>query len=855
MSKATYDSSSSVLQEKSQRKIIRSHDQLKRGQACAQCKKRRIKCDADRPHCSSCVRSYHFLARTCPDEERDGKGVQCDYADAINDTEENKSREPHDASVRTAKRKAPETKTSATDQDREQRETIRELEKQVANLQKALKNESDHSLPSITSDLSTSFTYPVDPILNPNSTSISNFSAWTGVSQTSLQTFPSLDNEPKHHDLTPSFQLDTSRLSTSHDDIMRDSTNAYEGDSLRAKSSLETLPLDAEAGKMGSTVLGMLWPGWPPSLPSPAMLDHLVDTFFTMVPSVPRIIHRQSFLTRLALPPTHSDFPQRALLHAICACAARYSAAVTVRSVQDGIEKLTEDSRNVGGRGCTGQEPEDEWCFSERNAMYAMKFIKYNHVSARGLFEFAQALIILSHWTQANSRWMEGWVMTGTEIRLCVGLGLHQHQPSDTHAVPNIRRSILGPPENDAEREERRATIYYALCYDVTTSASSGWVGSMPYDELTARLPGPSSEFDKESQITENTQTYSSPDIFYNHPVQDSFVMFIKSEILLGRVCKFLRKFRSMEAGDRLLANSLPEFHQIEKDIALFLLAFPHSLRDPVQHMKGHLKSIDADLISAHLVPHIAAIQLHEPFADVTNATCSSAQRLLTESRACLNIVYMIISSSADVSCVVVPITSCNYLFVVARTLLLFYRQALENNDQASALIYHSEVSVLKMTLIAMTTRFSMAYRHLVMVEKLMQHIEEETLGRQVTNNDFTHQSHEPQTFASTAVYSQSSSVLAHHHPDSMMIFDLDKGTTTERLREIGLSSHVAMDLKRDYVGPHSGSNSTSGSGLSAGPSHNDSIGWEGMAGSQPGAKAMVLSLGEIDSVGESIRS
>lgn len=53
--------------------------QLRRNQACLPCRRRRIKCDAAKPHCSSCVRSHYFLKRTQPDEQRDARGVQCFY--------------------------------------------------------------------------------------------------------------------------------------------------------------------------------------------------------------------------------------------------------------------------------------------------------------------------------------------------------------------------------------------------------------------------------------------------------------------------------------------------------------------------------------------------------------------------------------------------------------------------------------------------------------------------------------------------------------------------------------------------------------------------------------------------------
>lgn len=61
------------------RKLTRSGEQLKRNAACLPCRRRRIKCDAGKPHCSSCEKSYNFLRRSQPDDERDDGGIRCWY--------------------------------------------------------------------------------------------------------------------------------------------------------------------------------------------------------------------------------------------------------------------------------------------------------------------------------------------------------------------------------------------------------------------------------------------------------------------------------------------------------------------------------------------------------------------------------------------------------------------------------------------------------------------------------------------------------------------------------------------------------------------------------------------------------
>lgn len=506
--------------QKLPRKVNRSQPQLKRNAACLPCRRRRIKCDATRPHCSSCVRSYHFLARTYPDTGRDARGVQCTYAEDAPDVGHN---EQQSHGLRSQPAQPTKRKLSEEDgEDGDPKGMIKRLEGKVAELQKALEK-SHCTTPSIT-----------DPGLQIPSSNVSDgeargqpaqfensFYLWTGTSQAAVvDTFPpqnphknkhsdpmngfpsALENFVPHHS-AEMYNMGDAGFPPLQQSSMQLKYNAKKCDSHldNFRTSVEVPPIDAEAGKMGNDILDILWPGWPPTLPSPSMLEHLVETFFTMTPSVPRVLHRQSFLARLALPPSHPEFPQRALLHAICAAASRYSAAVSVRSVADGMIKVNDDARQARGKGLD-QDVASETCFSERNAMYAIEFMKYNHINARGLFDILQATIILGHWCQANSRWMEGWVMIGAETRLAICLGLLQNQSQHDRGIPSIKQSVLDRPKDDADREERRATMYYALCYDVTSSASSGWVGTMPTEELTANLPAARVDFDKGVSIS-----------------------------------------------------------------------------------------------------------------------------------------------------------------------------------------------------------------------------------------------------------------------------------------------------------------------------------------------------------------
>ncbi|TFY53256.1 hypothetical protein EVJ58_g9551 [Rhodofomes roseus] len=68
--------------------------------------------------------------------------------------------------------------------------------------------------------------------------------------------------------------------------------------------------------------------GWSKNLPSPELLRHLVDAYFSFNADASRLLHRPTFMADLSLPPTHPRFPSTALLHAICAIGSFYTAAV-----------------------------------------------------------------------------------------------------------------------------------------------------------------------------------------------------------------------------------------------------------------------------------------------------------------------------------------------------------------------------------------------------------------------------------------------------------------------------------------------------------------------------------------------
>jgi len=101
----------------------------------------------------------------------------------------------------------------------------------------------------------------------------------------------------------------------------------------------------------------------------------------------------------------------------------------------------------------------------------------------------------------------------------------------------------------------------------------------------------------------------------------------------------------------------------------------------------------------------VAAILLHEPFADLSNPGCPSAGRVLLEAKSCLGVLYLVMSTTTDMALMLYPIISGGshpailitvWFYHPARTLLLFYHRALEVQDHATAQTLLTEIEVFQ---------------------------------------------------------------------------------------------------------------------------------------------------------------
>ncbi|KAI0051672.1 hypothetical protein FA95DRAFT_1511631 [Auriscalpium vulgare] len=250
---------------------------LRRNQACLSCRKRKLKCDAARPHCGTCSKQWQAQIGVPPPPGY------------VHPTEPQCSYDP------------VEGLPLAPDVD--PLDKIKELEELVAQLQRKVKASATAS-PSSRSVSPSRF--------RPQTGHGRSFSASSPPNPLSASTAYSPGYDGQSSGSLPSIALPQASLDVNAMSI--DRMIHSESPELHSNhSALRSDPLTS-----------LIHSGWNPDLPEPTVLERYVDVFFKCDPCGSRVLHRPAFLASLRLPPKNPGFPHPAVLHAICASASRW---------------------------------------------------------------------------------------------------------------------------------------------------------------------------------------------------------------------------------------------------------------------------------------------------------------------------------------------------------------------------------------------------------------------------------------------------------------------------------------------------------------------------------------------------
>ncbi|KAF8592080.1 hypothetical protein K439DRAFT_1401652 [Ramaria rubella] len=678
---------------------------LKRNQACHQCRRRKLKCDARRP-CATCIRS-HANARAQAGAASVPPEPECTY-DEI-----------------------PEPRPQSQDPPKNRYER---LEGRINELEQMLRQKESY-LPA---------PHPT-PYLSLNSDGMSHaFMSPNGSSNDLTQSFGVTDYRPSPgpsgFSLTPDPGPSNGAMASSTSissigatrSMSRSRNNSHPSPPTAATNSP---PQDADLFR------DLFWPSWPARLPTPELLHHLVEVFFASLPHATRVLHQESFVASLSLPPTTAEFPETSILHAICAVASLFTPVIAPPPLPNlnerpagkilplwtlAIAKCETDE--IFQEKYRRTENRDD-SFGEMQAKYAKEAQDESAMVGEGLFAGLQSVVILSWYYFYHARWVDVWLTTGEALRYCVPLFLNVCEPQ----VPLIRswktRPTIIPPSRTAiEEETRRNTFWLAYALDRFHASGNEFAMTLDDEDITQVMPCLSHEFKNGISIpTGQRQRLTTPRMLTTHPPEqtDSFVLYVKSTVLLSKVKIFNLRYKSkFQAGgppgqgpgpgpqSAVDPRESPAFKGLDSTIASFKMSFPREFRDPIPN-----GVVDPHLYVAHLIPHTATLLLHDPHADF-GLPDRSSEKLSVAAHAILDLVYLICSTSYDITLLDPAVMWCWY--TAAQELVREMQHMRQTAQAAQAAVLRSEIEVIRLALVRLGERLPLGYRQTKVLDDLL---------------------------------------------------------------------------------------------------------------------------------------
>jgi len=324
-------------------------------------------------------------------------------------------------------------------------------------------------------------------------------------------------------------------------------------------------------------------------------------------------------------------------------------------------------------------------------------------------------------------------------IRAAVPLGLNVDTPfsplSDSIRTP----SLIPPPESVLEAEVRRNTFWLLYSMERMGGCSNGWALSLDDLDVSQLLPVKGLYFELGTTWSGSERQHAlGKDILLLHPEDqvDAFTLYIKGSILLSRVKSFNLRFRAKRyLGDTAYTFSptytevwekgndgaldvatdprrTSGFIEIDHIASMFRQSFPLHLRSPIRDGR-----VDSHLYTASLVPHLAIILLHDPYAHVSSPGCVSAFKILEASRHILDLIYAVCSTSFDITLLDFFCSFC--WFMAGRVLGRFWQAAQDSNSAEQILTLCAEVEYIIAALAKLGERIPIANRYKAMLHEV----------------------------------------------------------------------------------------------------------------------------------------
>ncbi|EUC65157.1 hypothetical protein RSOL_443120, partial [Rhizoctonia solani AG-3 Rhs1AP] len=349
----------------------------------------------------------------------------------------------------------------------------------------------------------------------------------------------------------------------------------------------------------------------------------------------------------------------------------------------------------------------------DRDNSFAEKHVRWSRQArddatsiGSNLIECTQSLVIMVGYYHLTARWVEVWASAGLAVRTWLR-NLNASKGG---------RSILPDPDNAIEKEQRANLFWIAYSYERFQTAVGPWdtfqLCAWMTRILASYYPSDSTimKLGIMSSITDSA--YKPPNFLTTHvrETTDSFTLFVKASVILSKV-----KILSLRAGNRYPnipdIRDTPAFRHLESTIATF--------RQATCLFYNTSKGFDTLIYVAHLIPHTAIILMHEEHANVNSPNCLSTQKSLLAARAILDLIYLVCSTSYDVTRLPSVCTFC--WFMAARVLVRVLKHRHQSGQMSEATTMRSEVEVIKLAFKRMSERIPLARRHCQMLDDLLE--------------------------------------------------------------------------------------------------------------------------------------
>ncbi|WVN89104.1 uncharacterized protein L203_104320 [Cryptococcus depauperatus CBS 7841] len=643
---------------------------LKRNHACKECKKRKTKCDGNKPSCTPCLRSHAHAIRSA---NRNGTTLPilvCTWTDSgLSETippiqeQDIPSRTGYSSGIKRAA-VSQGRRTTKDEENDALKLKIAQLEAKLAIIGDQSRNIDARELPKPTSarsdDIVNHWVTEINNCLVPNSNKFGTLSSTEQSFERSLR-FESVAGNP--------YDKPFARPAQNNDPGFG--------------------PNDSFPDNLGFDDFFVIPVNWPRGLPSPFLLEHLIETFFSSVPQVSRMLHRSTLLARIKLPPVSSSFPFPGLLHAICAAASSHTAWVNNLS-PDQIESAVQ--RHVAA-GLDLSTIADFGLSQAEMANRTIDFMLSTCMMGNGdlIIQVTQTCILLGDVYLNKGFPLKSWMINAQPARLINSLELNYRNPRINYKEP-----LLPPAQNDLERESRLVTLWMAFINDAGFTISSTWTPSMPLGDIKRNLPTTLEEWEKTGTMLVNPQDPDSENLFTDHPVHDFFVLAVKTSLLLSEVACFLRTWRQrkIQPKDETTGPSTQAFKDIVRHIEGFMTTVPSVLKNVLKSIDtSNHSGFDVNLLAIHIFPNLAMAILHQDFIKWEQSD-PSMMAVLKACEAVLGLLHLI-PSNLDVTVIFTPLMTFS-LYNIGRIMADFVRYASTTGQHNSAICYRADLATVQ---------------------------------------------------------------------------------------------------------------------------------------------------------------